>query len=172
MGQYYPLSSGLSDLWDPTRGMGRCRHSVQLQFMDSLRVRPLENPVTAWGMPPINMFDLGKCWNISSICPYTDIISVLPPQPPAYLPWSTPMYANANFMLLGQVLSDLTGRDMWSIYQDTLFDPPSLKSIFSSPPKDHADLARSVIVGSPEAGFATDIPVTIPAGSLFSTIMT
>ena len=129
---------------------------------------PAESLVTEWGMPPVNTSTLGPCWNTDGVCYGQDAVKAVRSQPPAFLPWSTPMYANDNFMMLGLMMSNITGRDMQSIYQKTLFDPLGLKSSFASVPTSQDDLARSVIVGPPEAGFALLPPISIPSGGIFS----
>ncbi|KAJ5903809.1 hypothetical protein N7504_006192 [Penicillium tannophilum] len=129
---------------------------------------PTEDPVTAWGLPPTDIATLGPCWNPKEPCDGPDLIRSVRDQPPAFLPWQTPMYANDNFMMLGLIISNITGRSMSDIYQKVIFDPLNLTSSFSSPPTLSADLARSVVAGSPESGFLIDVPVTTPSGGLFT----
>ncbi|KAJ5628288.1 hypothetical protein N7490_010516 [Penicillium lividum] len=130
---------------------------------------PTENPVTAWGLPPTDISTLGPCWNISGTCDGPDLIEAVRNQPPAFLPWQTPIYANDNFIMLGLMMSNITGRSMADIYQKELFEPLNLTSSFSSPPTSRADLARAVVAGAPEiSGFFTDIPVSTPSGGLFT----
>ncbi|KAJ5806218.1 uncharacterized protein N7503_003820 [Penicillium pulvis] len=129
---------------------------------------PTEDPVTAWGLPPTDIATLGPCWNPKELCDGPDLIKSVRVQPPAFLPWQTPMYANDNFMMLGLMISNITGRSMSDIYQKVIFDQLNLTSSFSSPPTSRADLARSVIAGPPESGFLIDVPVTTPSGGLFT----
>ncbi|KAJ5554430.1 hypothetical protein N7513_004389 [Penicillium frequentans] len=129
---------------------------------------PTEDPVTAWGLPPTDITTLGPCWNPKEPCNGPDFIRSVRDQPPAFLPWQTPMYANDNFMMLGLMISNITGQSMSDIYQKVIFDPLNLTSSFSSPPTSSADLARSVIAGPPESGFLVDVPVTTPSGGLFT----
>lgn len=129
---------------------------------------PTEDPVTAWGLPPTDISTLGPCWNASERCDGPDLIKSVRNQPPAFLPWQTPMYANDNFIMLGLMISNITGRSMSDIYQEAIFDPLNLTSSFSSPPTSRTDLARSVIAGPPESGFLVDVPVTTPSGGLFT----
>lgn len=129
---------------------------------------PTEDLVTAWGLPPTDISTLGPCWNATESCDGPDLIRSVRNQPPAFLPWQTPMYANDNFIMLGLMMSNITGRSMQDIYQKAIFDPLNLTSSFSSPPTSSADLARSVIAGPPASGFLVDVPVTIPSGGLFT----
>lgn len=129
---------------------------------------PGTNPVTEWGMPPVNASALGACWNMDGTCYGQDAVKAVRWQPPAFLPWSTPMYANDNFMMLGLMMSNITGRTMQDIYQKTLFEPLNLTSSSASVPTSQEDLARSVVVGPPEAGFSVLPPISIPSGGIFS----
>ncbi|KAJ5127440.1 hypothetical protein N7448_008219 [Penicillium atrosanguineum] len=131
---------------------------------------PSTNPVTEWGMPPVNASNLGACWNTDGICYGQDAIKSVRSQPPVFLPWSTPMYANDNFMMLGLMMSNITGHTIEDIYQTTLFEPLGLKSTFASVPTSRNDLTRSVIVGAPESGFAILPALSIPSGGIFSSI--
>ena len=87
---------------------------------------PAESSVTAWGMPPIDIFGLGVCWNISAVYTGQDAVKAIRSQPPVFLPWSTPMYANDNFMLLGLMISNIIGRNMFETYKQALFEPLQL----------------------------------------------
>ncbi|KAJ5663832.1 hypothetical protein N7507_004563 [Penicillium longicatenatum] len=129
---------------------------------------PTEDPVTAWGLPPTNISTLGPCWDPREPCDGPNLIRSVRNQPPAFLPWQTPMYANDNFMMLGLMMSNITGRSIGDIYKKAIFDPLNLTSSFSSPPTSRADLARSVIAGVPESGFLVDAPATTASGGLFT----
>ncbi|KAJ5675820.1 hypothetical protein N7462_008717 [Penicillium macrosclerotiorum] len=128
-----------------------------------------QNPVTAWGVPPVDILGLGKCWNISAVCDGQNAIRAVRSQPPVFLPWAEAMYANDNFMMLGLMISNLTGHKMEDIYQDELFRPLHLTSTSATEPTNPADFARSVIVGNPSLGFLGNTPLTIPSGGLYST---
>lgn len=130
---------------------------------------PSENPTTAWGMPPVDMFKLGKCWNATATCSSRDLIEEVDSQAPVFLPWSSPMYANANFILLGMMISKLSGCGMIDIFQKTLFNPLNMTSSSALPPKTKSKLARSVVAGAPEANFLDETPFAIPSGGIFST---
>ena len=130
---------------------------------------PTEDIVKTWGVPPVYIFKLGKCWNISTVCGAQDVLEAVRSQPPVFLPWSTPMYANDNFVMLGIMMSNITGRSIPEIYQKALFNPLNLTSTFSLPPTSHANLARSVIAGPPASSFLIDIPFAISSGGVFST---
>lgn len=92
-------------------------------------------------------------------------------RPPVYLPWSTPMYTDNGYILLGLAIANITGKSMHDVYMDSIFEPLGLTYTNSMvPPK--AQFARSVIPGgNPIAsGFDFDGGISIPAGGLFSTV--
>lgn len=46
----------------------------------------------------------GACWNLNGACYEQEAVKAARSQPPAFLPWSTPMYANDNFMMVGLMI--------------------------------------------------------------------
>lgn len=132
------------------------------------------NPVTEYGFPPENTSSLGPCYGslLEAIetCHDSTLVESNGVRPPTFLPWSTPMYADNNYEVLGALLSNITGKPMANVYEDALFGPLNLTSTFYSPPTKKADQARSVVAGIPEAGFYLDIPYTTPSGGLLSTL--
>lgn len=134
------------------------------------------DPVTAYGFPPLNFSSLGPCWNIkyrdleTPICPADEFIVNERSQPPSFLPWTTPAYSNDGFLLLGIAISAITGKSMATIYRESIFEPLGMTSSNSSSPTGEAELARSVIAGNFDYGFALKGGITIPSGGLLSTI--
>ncbi|QKX60459.1 uncharacterized protein TRUGW13939_07604 [Talaromyces rugulosus] len=132
------------------------------------------NPVTEYGFPPENISSLGPCYGglVEAIaeCHDSTFVESNALRPPAFLPWSTPMYADNNYEVLGALLSNITGKPLADVYESALFSPLNLTSTFYSPPTKKADQARSVVAGIPEVGFYLDIPYTTPSGGLLSTL--
>ncbi|MCJ1348949.1 hypothetical protein MMC31_007182 [Peltigera leucophlebia] len=134
------------------------------------------DPVTTYGFPPLNVSKLGPCWDLSlrdinsPFCPADEFIADVRSQPPSFLPWSTPGYANNGFILLGIAISKITGKSMATIYRESIFEPLGMTSSNSSPPTGKAELARSVIADDFAWEFALKRGDTIPSGGLFSSI--
>ncbi|KAI9759200.1 MAG: hypothetical protein M4579_002487 [Chaenotheca gracillima] len=132
--------------------------------------QPGGDPVTTLGFPPVELDTLGPCWNLSNLnCAPNEFLEAVGSQPPLFQPWTTPAYADDGFMLLGIIISNITGKSMDTIYRESIFDPLGMTSSNSLIPSSEADLARSVIAGDPIAGFAIDQSVTTPSGGIFST---
>lgn len=128
------------------------------------------DPVTTYGFPPVDTTNLGPCWKLQTpFCAPDSFIDVVNPQPPTFLPWTNPAYADDGSMLLGLAISNITGKSMATVYRESVFEPLGMTSSSSSPPTGDAELARSVIPGD-LAIFAMDGGVTIPSGGLLSTI--
>lgn len=121
---------------------------------------------TQYGLPPANVSDLGSCLDLN--CTASSYVEGIMAQPPVLEPWTSPAYANNGFILLGIVISKLTGQPMSQIYQ-SIFDSLDMRSSYSSAPTKASDLARSVIAGDPALGFAAANGIAISSGGLFST---
>ena len=128
------------------------------------------------GLPPLNYEDpsvLPPCTAQGLFANCTgDLYSQgLQPRPPVYLPWSTPMYTDNGYILLGLAIANITGKSMHDVYIDSIFEPLGLTYTNSSVPPE-AEFAHSVIPeGDPIAAvFDLDGGISIPAGGLFSTL--
>lgn len=129
------------------------------------------NAAAAYGLPTLNPDILGPCWNKSGeACAPDGFIQGISGQPPNFLPWTTPAYADAGFMLLGLAIANITGKPMSEIYEDAIFNPLGMASSYSTHPTDEAEVARSVVAGPPATGFTLEGGVTVPSGGLLSTI--
>lgn len=89
-------------------------------------------------------------------------------RPPTFLPWTSPAYANNGFVLLGQVLMNITGKSIDEIFRDSIFDPLEMTSSNSTTPPQ-SEWSRSVIPGQLEY-FAFDADISKSSGGLLSTI--
>ena len=129
------------------------------------------NPVTTYGFPPLDLSVLGPCSKLSlELCAVDELIKSIRTQPPTFLPWTSPVYSNLGFMLLGLAISNITGKSMDDIYRETIFKPLGMTSSFSTVPTGEAELARSVMSGELAFEFFLDGGFTVPSGGLFSTI--
>lgn len=128
------------------------------------------DPVIDNGFPPLDLSVLGPCNNFSGpVCSDDDFLESFRNQAPSFLPWTSPGYTNAGFMLLGLAYSNITGKPMHDIYRDSIFSPLGMDSSTSIVPTG-AELARAVVAGDPAANFAIEGGFTIPSGGLFSTL--
>lgn len=133
------------------------------------------NPETEYGLPPVNISELGPCWDSKYVtagvlvCPADEFVLAERSQPPTFLPWTTPAYSDDGFMLLGIAISKIRGKSIATIYRESIFEPLGMTSSNSSVASDKAKLARSVIAGD-FAFYSIDSGFTIPSGGIFSTI--
>ncbi|BDD59023.1 hypothetical protein MAP00_004257 [Monascus purpureus] len=132
---------------------------------------PATDPVGEEGFPPVDASKLGPCWSFeNAFCDPYDLAQEINDQQPIFLPWATPSYSDAGFMLLGMAIANITGKPLDAVYQESVFDPLGMTSSYSNHPTGEAEVARSVISGDPDAGFALDGGSTTPSGGLLSTI--
>lgn len=87
---------------------------------------------------------------------------------PNVLPWSTPLYANNGFILLGMAITNLTGRPIADVLQDSVFKKLALTSTSAGAPTSAADIARSAFVR--DSVFFAVTPVFIPSGGIYSSL--
>lgn len=92
-------------------------------------------------------------------------------EPPTFLPNWTPAYSDLGFMILGLVISRVTGKAYDMMYRDLVFERLGMDSSFANAPTGGRLFSRSVIAGPMHNNFqfAENIP-TIPSGGLLSTI--
>ncbi|KAL9611133.1 MAG: hypothetical protein Q9167_004213 [Letrouitia subvulpina] len=129
------------------------------------------DPVTEYGFPPVNASDLGPCWTSKTgICGADDFIPTVDAQPPSFLPWTSPAYANDGFILLGLAISNITGKSMHTLYRECVLESLDMSSSYSTTPTGDSEIARSVIPGDPKLGFDFDAGIAVSSGGLLSTI--
>ena len=168
----WALASQLAGV--PTLGV--VLYDVLYPYVASIRLGlNATNPGTEFGIPPVNISELGPCWDAKygtaelPLCPADDFVLTERSQPPTFLPWTTPAYSDDGFMLLGIAISKITGKSIATIYRESIFERLGMTSSISSIASDNAKLARSVIAGD-FAVFSADGGFTTPSGGLFSTI--
>ncbi|KAI4209932.1 MAG: hypothetical protein LQ351_007158 [Letrouitia transgressa] len=128
------------------------------------------DPVAEFGFPPANVKDLGPCWTAElGFCGEKDFLPAIDAQPQAFLPWTTPAYADGGFVLLGLAISHITGVSIHELYRQSVFEPLGLDSSYSTTPTDESQIARSVIPGNFSAGYGFPLNIAIPSGGLLST---
>ena len=107
---------------------------------------------------------------LDQYCSVNDTIATVGKEAPNFLPWSTPVYSDLNFMLLGAAISNITGRPISSIYQSSIFKPLNMTSSNDTHPTGGEELKRAVVAGPPASNFALETDITTPSGGILSTI--
>lgn len=87
---------------------------------------------------------------------------------PSFRPWTAPQYSNTNFILLGLVLTRLTGQSLEELYQDAIFKPLGMAQSTAVPPTDDGVFAGYVVAGMEEL-FKAVGGITSSSGGVFST---
>jgi len=126
----------------------------------------------AYGFPPVDISTLSPCWTDTDpfACPTEEIIKDASSLPPSYLPWTSPSYTNAGFVMLGLTISTILNKPMDDVYINSIFKPLGMTSSRSSntPPASQDEINRSVVVGDAAAWFSPG-GVSTPSGGLLST---
>ncbi|KAI0512927.1 beta-lactamase/transpeptidase-like protein [Xylaria bambusicola] len=122
---------------------------------------------TTLGLPPLTLNSTGlKVPCVDQYCSAVDYIESI--QAPTFPVFQTPGYANTNFILLGRVISKLTGlptNEEW--FQKAIFGLLDMTSTSSLSPTEPPYLGY-VVAGDPEA-FAFEGGITSSSGGIFST---
>ncbi|RDW86091.1 uncharacterized protein DSM5745_02733 [Aspergillus mulundensis] len=136
---------------------------------------PEYNPAT-YGFPPVDPSDPANhapCTTpegfVGGICDPESYAEGASTNPPIALPWTSPVYSNNGFTLLGMAIANLTGKTLDDVYQESIFDPLNMTSSYSVVPPN-STLPRSVVAGEPQANFAIDNGLSKSSGGIFSTL--
>lgn len=121
----------------------------------------------AYGLRPINITTLGPCASNNSYCSASEGVQAVENQHPNVLPWTTPIYSDLGFMLLGIAISRISRRPLTDIYHDHVFTPLDMASSSDTHPTGGTELSRSVII-SPD--FEREPGFTTPSGGILSTL--
>ena len=100
----------------------------------------------------------------------SDAIATLANIPPNFQPWTTPAYSDLNFMLLGNLISNMTNQSMPALYHDTVFAPLGMTSSNFTAPSDPASIARAVLPLDPGSYFSAEPAFYTPSGGILSTV--
>lgn len=122
------------------------------------------------GFPPADISILGPCATKGFLCSEDKFIETLRSLAPSFLPWTSPGYSDDAFMLLGLVISTLTGKSIDGVYNDYVFGPLNMTSSSPSTPTGREELERSVIAGDFATQFGLKDGLATPSGGLFSTV--
>ncbi|KAI9753260.1 MAG: hypothetical protein M4579_005233 [Chaenotheca gracillima] len=129
-----------------------------------------------YGAPEVNVTAFSPCAvrvlndPTDQYCSASETVATIDNLPPNFVPWSTPVYSDLNFMLLGVAISNITGKSIPEMYRSSVFGPLDMTSSYDVHPTDKTNEARAVIVGVPEMDFAQETGIATPSGGILSTI--
>lgn len=118
------------------------------------------------GLPPVPKFENSTAC-VTSCTPDTYASSV-EWYHPTRRPWSTSLYSNNGFALLGIAIANITGKPIAQVFNESLIDPLGLASTFAGAPTLQSDLDRSVI--TQDIYFIIDANIFVASGGVYSTI--
>lgn len=127
---------------------------------------PGNTPASELGLPPVPRFESET--TCISTCPQASYLESMQWYHPTRLPWSTSLYTNNGFVLLGFAIANITGKPMADVFNDAVFSPLGMTSTFAGPPTSEADLARSV--RTDDALFLPEVDTFVSSGGIFSTL--
>ncbi|KAL8858794.1 MAG: hypothetical protein Q9178_004711 [Gyalolechia marmorata] len=168
--------------WEKVTLFALCSHmagtpsNVQ-PFDPSLALSLAADPITDFGLPPLNVTDpiaFPPCMTTTDLgaCTGNDYAKGAQTRPPTFLPWTSPQYTNFGFILLGLAFANITGKSMHDLYRDGIFTPLNMTSSSSLLPPDNSTWKNYVIPGDISNG-ALDPEIfsdlTVPSGGVFST---
>lgn len=145
---------------------------IMLPILSAIQQGKTPLDPTKLGLPPVNQSDpleLPPCiFTDSEYCPEIPYIESAGNRPPAFLPWTTPGYSDNGFVLLGLIISNITGKSMDQLFLEGIFKPLDMTSSNSSTPPE-SEWYRSVIPVEPAGNFAFDAGIFVSTGALSST---
>ncbi|KAL8634926.1 MAG: hypothetical protein Q9228_007531 [Teloschistes exilis] len=134
------------------------------------------DPVTDLGLPPLNISDptaYPPCvLSTNGNCTGNEYAKGAQSRPPVFLPWTSPVYTDFGFMLLGLAIANITNKTIHEVYQESILHPLNMTLTASLPPPDNSTLKQYVVPGDYRNGFLNPGPgfeLTIPSGGFFST---
>ncbi|KAF2422980.1 beta-lactamase family protein, partial [Tothia fuscella] len=160
-------------------GVPRAAHPV---FADLAVVLP--DP-TALGLPPLEPTDPAIYWpclanlellldptlTIDDICTPELYLAGQTGSPPAFQPFTSPVYSNNGFVLLGMALANITGKPLGEIYPDLIFGPLGMNNSRTIAPTNKEEWSQYVIPGTEGIQeWARPGGSTISSGGLFSSL--
>ena len=105
-----------------------------------------------------------------TFCGAPEVIRQAAIEAPNFLPWSTPAYSDLNFMLLGVLISNITGKPLTEVYHEKVFQPLGMTSSFENVPPTKALIDRCVIPGGNYTAWAIEPSFYAPSGGLRTTL--
>lgn len=99
-------------------------------------------PWTLMGLPEVAKGTGPSCSGLpgTKLCNATDLIRDMARRPPVYREFTTPVYSNIGYALLGLVVEAATNKTFQDAVQTGIFDAIGMKSTsFNGPPKSFAE---------------------------------
>ncbi|KAI4199037.1 MAG: hypothetical protein LQ350_004859 [Teloschistes chrysophthalmus] len=136
------------------------------------------DPVADLGLPPLNMSDplaYPPCiTSTNGSCTGNEYAKGAQSRPPVFLPWTSPVYTDFGFMLLGLAIANITQKTIHEVYQESILHPLNMTLTASLPPPDNSTLKQYVVPGDYSNGLLnlnlqSGFELTIPSGGFFST---
>jgi CubicO group peptidase (beta-lactamase class C family) len=165
------LASQISGVPRDSFGLGEIL--VQL-IVPTLSGQPM-GEATKLGLPPVNQSDpleFPPCVSFllnstTGICPLDPSIETFSNRPPTFQPWTSPAYSDIGFALLGQAISNITGKSLDDLYREKIFEPLGMDSSNSTTPPT-SEWFRAVIPGETH-NFDFEAGIFVSSGGLAST---
>ncbi|EXJ70281.1 uncharacterized protein A1O5_06349 [Cladophialophora psammophila CBS 110553] len=91
------------------------------------------------GLPPLTQSqDSLSCGGAPGTpgCSWDDFFDNFGRRPPVYAPFTTPVYSNIGYALLGRVIENVTGKTYAAYLQDAVFTPAKMSHTFVGPPSN------------------------------------
>lgn len=153
--------------WDLVNQIsGVAEQPPQLDFYVSALLAGLN--WTDLGLPPPTEFESQSPCLLDPNCTAGQYAASVGWYHPNLSPWSSPLYSNNGFVLLGFAIANLTGKPVSEVFQESIFRPLSLSSTSSGPPANKSDLARSAYVR--DSVFLAYSDIYASSGGIYSTI--
>ncbi|KAL9577525.1 MAG: hypothetical protein Q9212_006306, partial [Teloschistes hypoglaucus] len=133
------------------------------------------DPVADFGLPPLNVSDpiaYPPCaTSTTGNCTGNEYAKGAQSRPPVFLPWTSPVYTDFGFMLLGLAIANITNKSIHEVYRESILHPLNMTLTASLPPPDNSTLKQYVVPGDYSNGLLILPPIlelTIPSGGFFS----
>ncbi|KAK5675107.1 hypothetical protein LTS10_012181 [Elasticomyces elasticus] len=136
-------------------------------LFDLLTRLPAGTSPTAFGFPQLPASDYPTCgYNFTNFCGEDAYLRGYASEAPLFAPYTTPVYSNGAFALLGLALENITGRPFEDMLQTDLFDKLGMVHSSYSLPNDTSDAVMPL--GSVNSGFVANIGLEGPVGGYYS----
>ncbi|KAK3672594.1 hypothetical protein LTR78_007645 [Recurvomyces mirabilis] len=124
-------------------------------------------PPQMFGAPALPASTFPPCgYNFTNACSEEQYADGLAAAHPIYAPYTTPIYSNAGFELLGFALANITGRSFPDMLQEDLFNKLHMADSSYFVPKN---LTNAVMPGGPvNSFFVADLGGETPDGGMYS----
>ncbi|KAL2010807.1 hypothetical protein VTN00DRAFT_3525 [Thermoascus crustaceus] len=115
-----------------------------------------------YGFPPLNSSEISGCggWPGMRACTRKDFFAKFGQRHPVYAPFTTPVYANMGFVILGFVIESVTNQTYEQYLEQAVLKPLNLTRTGLKPPTDD-NVLESIWWGS-------DLGIENPSGGMYA----